>query len=435
MARVEGLEVKISSNTEEFDKAMKNLDKELSRTRSDARLLKNELKFKGSSMDNLNRPIANTQKQLTLTKKRQAELNAEMKRMSDASKLDTQKYTTLHNKLNTATGDANRLEAELKQLNQQKMTAVSQQIGEMGNKFKSAGETITSAGKKATAVTAAVGGIGLASAKTAMTFDSAMSEVKAITGATGKDFEQLRSTAQRLGADTAFSSQEAAQAMVEMGKAGWSTQDMLVGMDGVMDAAAASGTDLATTSTIVADAVSTFGLKASESGRAADVLAMAANAGTIGMEDLAESFKYVGPVANQLGISIEDTSAGLVALSQAGIKGSQAGTTLKNVFLRLSAPTAQVKQAIKETGLEVTNSKGEFVGMNSILTQLRQSTANMTNTQKMAIASQLAGKEAAAGLSAILKMSDEDYAKLSKSMNECSGSAERTATVMRDNLA
>lgn len=456
MAKVEGIKVEVSADSSGFESKMKQLNRELGKVSSDTRRLKNEMKFDGAGLNKLNQAIKTTQKELSITKQKQKELTAELKRMEDAGTVDTSRYERLYKQLNSSKSSAARLENELAKLNQQKIDlkteqaqselnaltakareasqAISAKLGKAGATFQNIGGKIAGVGSALMPVTAAIGGIGAAATKTSMEFESSMSEVQAISGATGKDFEALKSKAKQLGADTAFSSQEAASAMVEMGKAGWSTKDMLSGMDGVMDAAAASGTELGQTATIVADAVSTFGLKAKESSRVADVLAQAANAGTIGMEDLAESFKYVGPVANSLGISIEDTSAGLVALSQAGIKGSQAGTTLKNVFLRLSAPTKEVQSAIDATGLTVENSKGKFVGMNSILTQLRNSTKGMTETQKMMIASQIAGKEGAAGLSALLNMNDKDYKKLTKSMGDCSGQAKETAQTMRDNL-
>ena len=173
-----------------------------------------------------------------------------------------------------------------------------------------------------------------------------MSGVQAITGATGEDFEKLRETAIDLGATTAFSSGEVAEAMTEMAKAGWSTTQIIDGMAGVLDATAASGESLATVSTIVADAITGFGLSAKDSARVADLMTQAANSGTIGVSDLGESYKYVAPLAQSMGLSIEDVTTALSAMSMAGIKGSQAGTSLRTVLANMAKEKGVTNSAL-----------------------------------------------------------------------------------------
>ena len=187
-----------------------------------------------------------------------------------------------------------------------------------------------------------------------------MSEVKAISGATGKEFDALRNKAIELGASTAFSAGEVAEAMTEMAKAGWSSQQIIDGMGGVLDAAAASGEGLAIVSTIVADTVTGFGLAASDSSKIADLLTQAANSGTIGVTDLGESFKYIAPVAASMGLSVEDVTTAISAMSMAGIKGSQAGTSLRTMLTRMVKPTDAVADAMEELGLELANEDGSF---------------------------------------------------------------------------
>ena len=185
---------------------------------------------------------------------------------------------------------------------------------QFGSKLQSAGSKLSSAGMAlTTGLTVPLVGAAAAGLKVSTDFDYAMSEVQAISGATGDQFGALRDQAIKLGADTAFSATEVANAMTEMAKAGWSSQDIMSGMSGVLDAAAASGTDLAATSTIMADAISGFGLQASDAQRVADLLTQSANAGTIGIEDLGESFKYIAPVANTMGYSIEDVTTAVTS--------------------------------------------------------------------------------------------------------------------------
>ena len=171
-------------------------------------------------------------------------------------------------------------------------------------------------------MSAAIAGVGAAGIKVASVFEKAMSGVKAITGATGEDFEKLRERAIDLGASTSFSSGEVVEAMTEMAKAGWSTTQILDGMAGVLDATAASGESLGTVSTIVADAITGFGLSAKDSARVADLMTQAANSGTIGISDLGESYKYVAPLTQSMGLSLEDVTTALSVMSMAGIKGS-----------------------------------------------------------------------------------------------------------------
>lgn len=306
---------------------------------------------------------------------------------------------------------------------------------QFGSKLQSAGSKLSSAGMAlTTGLTVPLVGVAAAGLKVSTDFDYAMSEVQAISGATGDQFGALRDQAIKLGADTAFSATEVANAMTEMAKAGWSSQDIMSGMSGVLDAAAASGTDLATTSTIMADAISGFGLQASDAQRVADLLTQSANAGTIGIEDLGESFKYIAPVANTMGYSIEDVTTAVTAMSTAGIKGSQAGTSLRTMLTRMVKPTDNVKDAMDELGISLTNSDGSFKPLNQSLAEMREKFSGMTDEQKAYYAATLAGQEGMSGMLAILNMSQEEYDQIADSMNNAAGVADETASVMQDNF-
>lgn len=306
----------------------------------------------------------------------------------------------------------------------------------VGNNITGIGKSMTSVGSTLTkSVTVPLLGIGTAGLKVASDFDSAMSGVKAISGATGEEFDALRAKAIELGGSTAFSANEVAEAMTEMAKAGWDSQQILDGMGGVLDAAAASGENLGTVSTIVADAITGFGMEAKESTRVADLLTQAANSGTIGINDLGESFKYIAPVASSMGLSIEDVTTALSAMSMSGIKGSQAGTSLRGVLTRMVKPTDQVAAAMDELGIVLTNSDGTFKSLDQILSEMRGSFSGLTDEQKTYYAATLAGQEGMSGLLSLLNMSQEEYDEIAASMDNASGVAKETAEVMRDNLS
>ena len=320
---------------------------------------------------------------------------------------------------------------------QSEATVASRNIAtRLGTSFQRAGKSLTSAGATLTrSVTVPLAGIATAGLKTAAKFEAAMSNVKAISGATGEEFELLRQQAIDLGANTAFSASEVADAMTEMAKAGWGSKQIMAGMGGVLDAAAASGESLGTVSTIVADAITGFGLAASESTRVADLLTQAANSGTIGVGDLGESFKYIAPIAASMGFSIEDVTTAITAMSMAGIKGSQAGTALRTVMSRLIEPKKQVAAAMEELGVSVANTDGSMKSLDTIVAELRTAFSGLTTEQKAQYAVTLAGQEGMSGLLALLNLTQEEYDEIAASMDNAGGIAKKTAKIMRDNLS
>lgn len=302
-------------------------------------------------------------------------------------------------------------------------------LNNLGNGMTSVGKTLT------TSVTLPIVGVGTAATKLASDFEYAMSQVKAISGATGDDFKALEDEAIKLGGSTKYSATTVADAMTEMAKAGWSTDQILSGMSGVLDAAAASGENLGSVSTIVADAITGFGLAASDSTKVADLLTQAANSGTIGITDLGESFKYIAPVASSLGFDITEVTTAVAAMSTAGIKGSQAGTSLKNMLTNLVKPTKPMAAAMEELGISVTDSSGNMKSLDDILANLRYSFEDLTDAEKAKYAATLAGKEGMSGMLALLNMNQNAYDEITGSMLTSGGVAKETAAVMQDNLS
>lgn len=331
--------------------------------------------------------------------------------------------------------DISGFSGNLKQANAEFNSAVKGMQDGANNTSKNIGSTLTRIGAGMTiGLTTPLVAAGKQMWTTASDFEAAMSQVGAITGATGSDFDALRDKAVQLGKDTVFSSSEVADAMVEMGKAGWDSQQIIAGMEGVLDAASASGENLSTVSTIMADAMTTFGINAEDATHVADVLTETANAGTISISDLGESFKYIGPAAAAADFSFEDVNTALLAMSKSGIKASQAGTSLRGLFVNLVKPTDAMKSAMDELGIEITNSDGTFKSLDDILGQLRSSMSGMTDEQKAYYSSILAGKTGLSGLMALLNMSQDEYDDLAASIDNCGGVADETASVMQDNL-
>lgn len=281
----------------------------------------------------------------------------------------------------------------------------------------------------------AVVGIGTAAIKTGADFEAAMSNVAAISGATGDDLKSLTDKAKEMGAKTKFSATESAEAFSYMAMAGWKTTDMLEGIEGIMNLAAASGEDLATTSDIVTDALTAFGLSAKDSTHFADVLAQASSNANTNVGLMGETFKYVAPVAGALGFSAEDCATAIGLMANSGIKASQAGTSLRSIITRMAKPTKDVQGAMDALGVSLTNSDGSMKSLNEIMVDLRKGFAGLTADQKAQMAATLGGQEAMSGLLAIVNASDEDFASLTDSIANCDGAAQKMADTMNDNLS
>lgn len=306
----------------------------------------------------------------------------------------------------------------------------------IGSNLQSAGKSIISAGKTLTThVTVPIVGLGTAAVKTTSDFESAMSKVSAISGATGSDLDALNQKAQEMGAKTKFSATESAEAFTYMAMAGWKTEDMLQGIDGIMALAAADGLDLATTSDIVTDALTAFGLSADDSGHFADVLAAAASNANTNVSLLGESFKYAAPVAGALGYSAEDTAIALGLMANAGIKGSQGGTALRSSLSRLIKPTDDAAALMEQYGLSMTNADGSMKSLGEVMEMLRTKMGGLSEAEQAQAAATLFGQEAMSGMLAVINASDSDYEKLTSAIYGADGAAQQMADTMLDNLS
>lgn len=323
------------------------------------------------------------------------------------------------------------MEAELKNVNAELARAP---FDEYAAKAEKVGGTLTSVGQKLLPLSTGIAGLGVAAVKTTADFDSEMSKVSAISGATGTDLDKLRGKAREMGAKTKFSASEAAQGMQYMAMAGWKTQDMMDGLEGIMNLAAASGEDLASTSDIVTDALTAFGLSAKDSSHFSDILAAASSNANTNVSMMGETFKYAAPVLGSLGYTAEDAALAIGLMANAGIKSSQAGTSLRGAITNLAKPTDTVAAAMDKYGISLTDSSGKMLSLRELMEQLRQKLGGLSEAEQAQAAAALFGKEAMSGMLAIINGSDKDFEKLAGAIDNCDGSSEKMANTMNDNL-
>ena len=431
--RIKGITVEIGGDTTGLDKALKSVNTSIKSTQSALKDVNRLLKLDPSNTELLSQKQRLLKDAIGATKEKLDSLKAaqeQAKQQLENGELGQDKYDALQREIVETEEELRRLQQEAATTS----TALSK-IDVAGQKMEAVGNSIAGAGKKMMGVTTVIGGVGVAAVKTAADFDSAMSQVAAVSGATGKDFDALRSKAREMGSKTKFSATEAAEAMNYMAMAGWKTEDMLGGIEGVMNLAAASGEDLATTSDIVTDALTAFGLSAKDSGHFADILAAASSNANTNVSMMGETFKYCAPIAGALGFSAEDTAEAIGLMANAGIKSSQAGTALRTIMNNLAGDVKISGKAIGDVTIATTNADGSMRDLSDILADCRTAFSGLTESEKAQAAESLVGKNAMSGFLALMNAGEGDIEKLSSAIDNCDGSAEKMAMTMQDNLA
>lgn len=432
-SRIQGITVEIGGDTTKLSIALSKVNKEIRNTQSQLKDVNKLLKLDPGNTE----LMAQRQKLLT-------QAISETKEKLDSLKLASQNANDALARGDITQSQYDALQREivetekaLQELEKQadKSAVALQKIGATGEKLKTVGSAIEGAGKKLMPVTAAVGGLGATAVKVASDFDSGMSKVAAVSGATGKELDALREKAREMGAKTKFSALEAAEAMNYMAMAGWKTGDMLDGIEGIMNLAAASGEDLATTSDIVTDALTAMGLSAADSGHFADILAAASSNANTNVAMMGETFKYCAPVAGALGFSAEDTAEAIGLMANAGIKSSQAGTAMRTMLTNLTGEVTFVGDAFGELTIQTTNTDGSMRSLGDILGECRIAFSQMSESEKAANAEALVGKNAMSGFLAVMNAAPADIEKLNGAITNCDGTAEKMAATMQDNLA
>lgn len=460
--RIKGITVEIGGDTTGLEKALKNVNSTIKNTQSQLKDVNRLLKLDPSNTELLSQKQRALKDAIGATKEKLDSLKIaqeQAKQQLENGDLGQDKYDALQREIIETEQELRRLQEEAASTS----VALSK-IDQAGKKMEAFGDSVTSAGQKIMPASMAVAGLGAAAVKTATDFDEGMSKVAAISGATGDDLDTLRDKAREMGAKTKFSATEAAAAMEYMAMAGWKTEDMLGGIEGIMNLAAASGEDLATTSDIVTDALTAFGMSADDSAHFADILAAASSNANTNVSMMGETFKYCAPIAGALGFSAEDTAQAIGLMANAGIKGSQAGTALRTIMNNLAGEVKITGSALGEVTIATTNADGSMRDLSDILANCRGAFSQLSESEQAAAAEALVGKNAMSGFLALMNAGDADIEKLSSSIDHCSdtfvktvdgaiipmsqaleegidwieeynGVADQMASVMQDNLA
>ena len=431
-SRIKGITIEIGGDTTKLQTALKGVNNEIRNTQAQLKDVEKLLKLDPGNTELLaqkHRLLGDAVKE-TKEKLETLKTAAEQaeKALNDGT-ISKDQYDALQREIIETENELKRLEEQANQ----SATAL-QKISATGEKLKDVGSNIEGAGKKLLPVTATVTALGTASVKTAADFEASMSKVAAVSGASGKELEDLTAKAREMGSKTKFSASEAAEAMNYMAMAGWKTEDMLSGIEGVMNLAAASGEDLATTSDIVTDALTAFGLSAQDSGHFADVLAAASSNANTNVSMMGETFKYCAPIAGALGFSVEDTAEAIGLMANAGIKSTQAGTSLRTIMTNLSGEVKICGENIGEVTVATTNADGSMRDLSDILADCRTAFSGLSESEKAAAAESLVGKNAMSGFLALMNAGEGDIAKLSGAIDNCNGAAQSMADTMNNNL-
>lgn len=442
---LKGLTIEIGGDTSNLTTALKNVDKELSSLQSNLRTVNKALEFDPGNVNALTQKqklltdaIHETAKKLDTLKEAQRQADQQMANGVD---VDQQAYRSLQSEIIRA-------EASLKDYNGQ-LEKVEGQLDGTADATDDVTESTKEANQGWTVMKGVIADLiadgirklidGLKEATSymldvGMSFEAGMSKVAAVSGASAEDVALLTEKAKEMGTTTKFSASEAAEAFNYMAMAGWKAEDMISGIPGVLNLAAAAGEDLGTTSDIVTDALTAMGYSSADAGQLADVMAAASSNANTNVSMMGETFKYAAPLVGAMGYSMEDLAVATGLMANAGIKGEQAGTSLRSIMTRLAAPVKESQEAMDALGISVKDSEGNMLPMSDTLAQLREKFAGLSEAEQIQYAKSLAGQEAMSGLLAIVNASPADFDKLSNAVYNSAGAAETMAKVMEDNL-
>lgn len=373
--------------------------------------------------------------------KKKLEANTEaLAKARDKAADETEKLQEMGQALQEAGVNTDNLAKNTEELQKQydRLQKSQEKVAAINEKIDKNNAAIAQTKSQLTGTIGAIAAVGTAiyagPVKKAAEFQEQMSGVKAISGATTEEIAQLSNKAKEMGASTKFTATEAGQAMEYMAMAGWKTEDMLGGIEGIMNLAAASGEDLASVSDIVTDALTAFGLSASDAGHFSDVLAQASSNANTNVGMMGSTFQKVAPVAGALGYSVEDMSLGIGLMANASIKAEVAGTSLKTALANMAKPTDAQAAAMEKYGISLTNADGSMKSFGDVVKNLRSSLGGLSEVEQVAAATTIFGKESFAGMLAIVNASEADFNKLTDAVYNCDGAAKQMAETKLDNL-
>lgn len=365
----------------------------------------------------------------------------QMEQTRQATDSEEQSLAELQERLRAAGVNTDNLDASTERLQRQyeRLQQSQERIGDLSNRIEQNNQAIAKTKGQLMGVIGAATALGAAFYAGPITkaaeFEQQMSKVKAISGATAGELAELSSKAKQMGATTEFTAAQAGEAMEYMAMAGWKTSDMLNGIEGIMYLASASGEDLASTSDIVTDALTAFGLSASDAGHFSDVLAQASSNANTNVGMMGSTFQKVAPVAGALGYSVEDMSLGIGLMANASIKAEVAGTSLKTALANMASPTDKQAAAMQKYGISLTRADGTMKSFGEVVENLRSSLGDLNETEQVAAATTIFGKESFAGMLAIVNATEEDFNKLHDAVYNCDGAAKQMSETMLDNFS
>ncbi len=430
--RIKGITVEIGGDTTKLSKALEGVNKNIRTTQTQLKDVEKLLKLDPSNTELLSQKHKLLADAATSTKEKLDTLKTAAEQANTPlanGDIMQEQYDALQREIIETENELRNLQNEADRTN----TAFAK-LEAAGATMQKVGDKIFGAGEKLLPVTAGVATLGTIAVKTGADFDAAMSKVAAVSGAAGEELDALREKAREMGAKTKFSASEAAEAMNYMAMAGWKTEDMLNGIEGIMNLAAASGEELALTSDIVTDALTAFGLTAADSGHFADVLAAASSNANTNVAMMGEIFKYAAPVAGALGFSVEDTAEAIGLMANAGIKSTQAGTSLRSIMTVLSGDEKFCGEALGEVQIQTTNADGSMRDLTDILADCRVAFSQLSESEQASAAQTLVGKNAMSGFLALMNAAPADIKKLQGANSSCDGTSLAMAETMQDNL-
>lgn len=442
----QGLSEKLNSLNSKLDGAKTKINlynEEIKKTKDSLKEHNSKLEESRKKVDDLSKKYDESVSTLGKNAKATKELKQELSLAEKELTKNEKAVLSTSNKLKSLETNLNNTEAEFKNLTEQikstqsaingfSWNKLSEDLNDMSSRLNNAGDKMISIGKTMSLVSAAITGLGVGAVKTATDFEAGMAKVQATADATGEELEKLTAKALEMGAKTVFSASESAEALNYMAQAGWNTQQMIDGLEGVMNLAAASGEDLGLVSDIVTDSLTSFGMSAKQSAEFADILAKASAASNTNVAMMGETFKYVAPVAGALGFNAYDVSVAIGLMANAGIKASMAGTSLRQIFTNLGSEVKIVGGEIGETTIAMADSSGNMRDLHDIIVDLRKAFSGLTEVQKAANAENLAGKTGMSGLLAIVNASEQDFNNLTKAINNSAGASKKMADIMNN---
>ena len=430
---IKGIIVEIGGDTSGLQKALKSVNSATSSLSKELRGVNSLLKLDPSNTELLSQKqtilaknIEETSEKLNVLKNTQKQAD---EAMENGTEISEENYRNLQREIINTENKLKQLQLEASNWTQagKKLEEFGNKVTNISNKIDGLGTTLT------TSLTLPVLAIGTAAVTTGNDFEAQMSRVQAIAGATGDELEKLTDQAIDLGATTSFSASEVAAGMENLASAGFTTQEIMDAMPGLLDLAASSGADLATASEIAASAIRGFGLEANTSAHVADIFAEAAARTNAQTEDMGEAMKYIAPVANTMGLSIEEVAAAIGIMSDAGIKGSQAGTTLRGALTRLTKPTDKMLDVMEDLGISFYDNEGKMKSLTEIIAMLQDATKDLTDEQEQNALTTLFGTESLSGMVALINRGSGELNDMTKSFEDCDGAASDMADTMLDN--